>query len=642
MEMNSQENQIPLIAGPEDEDFLEDEARIVENDHGPFSDIMLLKQRPAHTAVFLQFVMRQHDPIPLLFFLCDDILKNDQHKSQEKRSLFFNQNAPVRASFPEEIEMHLRPLNDTHSDEDFLSAEEKTLKWATDIVVTQLEDYRKQRVMGLASFFGGDALTEVRQGSMRETADALQLFKSIHYEINTEDEKSNAVLKALEGYLKYRGILTEVIGKRRHLFNLKKNLTQRREREKEKEKEERKEREKEKEERKEREKEKEERKEREKARGQVSLLKDVLRPAHRSYLDEGYMSNVNHIVKKFEQPMQDKNESRGVSDSKLGHNTRLGRSESWKGYADVQRKVCHPGTTRSMSDIDLSTGRGTIQKQRPSLKLSRAEAVVPTFSDKLRFENNADLKVEAEASEWQANISRDVLKQLSNQAIKRQDVINELFHTERLHVKSLYVLKVLFRDNLVEKGVMEEALAESVFPHLASLLQQHGRISAMMRNMQQPGVIVGCIGDMLVEQFSGENAQQLQQAAAAFCSQQSASLETLKHNQKKDQKFQQVIQAAESNPHCRRLQLKDLLPEEMQRLTKYPLLLKKLAKYSSENAEDKTRSRQQQITAAQSLTMSTSPVREAENAFYLQGYQRKLDLSALQQKKIHHSLNTRI
>lgn len=37
-------------------------------------------------------------------------------------------------------------------------------------------------------------------------------------------------------------------------------------------------------------------------------------------------------------------------------------------------------------------------------------------------------------------------------------------------------------------------------------------------------------------------------------------------------------QDAESKPQCRRLQLKDIIPTEMQRLTKYPLLLENIAK----------------------------------------------------------------
>ena len=40
------------------------------------------------------------------------------------------------------------------------------------------------------------------------------------------------------------------------------------------------------------------------------------------------------------------------------------------------------------------------------------------------------------------------------------------------------------------------------------------------------------------------------------------------------------LQEAESNRLCRRLQLKDIIPAEMQRLTKYPLLLENIAKYT--------------------------------------------------------------
>lgn len=44
--------------------------------------------------------------------------------------------------------------------------------------------------------------------------------------------------------------------------------------------------------------------------------------------------------------------------------------------------------------------------------------------------------------------------------------------------------------------------------------------------------------------------------------------------------FLAVPQAAERNRLCRRLQLKDILPVEMLRFTKYPLLLDNIAKYT--------------------------------------------------------------
>lgn len=41
-----------------------------------------------------------------------------------------------------------------------------------------------------------------------------------------------------------------------------------------------------------------------------------------------------------------------------------------------------------------------------------------------------------------------------------------------------------------------------------------------------------------------------------------------------------LAQECEASPQCRRLQLKDLLVSEMLRLTKYPLLLDKIIKYT--------------------------------------------------------------
>ncbi|XP_048649823.1 rho guanine nucleotide exchange factor 12-like [Marmota marmota marmota] len=81
-------------------------------------------------------------------------------------------------------------------------------------------------------------------------------------------------------------------------------------------------------------------------------------------------------------------------------------------------------------------------------------------------------------------------------------------------------------------------------------------------------------------QFSGPGEEKLKHAAATFCSNQPFALEMIKSRQKKDSRFQTFVQDAESNPLCRRLQLKDIIPTQMQRLTKYPLLLDNIAKYT--------------------------------------------------------------
>lgn len=72
----------------------------------------------------------------------------------------------------------------------------------------------------------------------------------------------------------------------------------------------------------------------------------------------------------------------------------------------------------------------------------------------------------------------------------------------------------------------------------------------------------------------------MKEHAARFCCRQQIALEMLKERRRKDDNLQRGLNKAESHKACRRLQLKDLLPTALQRLTKYPLLFERLHKCS--------------------------------------------------------------
>lgn len=57
----------------------------------------------------------------------------------------------------------------------------------------------------------------------------------------------------------------------------------------------------------------------------------------------------------------------------------------------------------------------------------------------------------------------------------------------------------------------------------------------------------------------------------------------------KDDQLSRFLVEVECSPLCRKLQLKDMLPVEMQRLVKYPLLLETIAKYTREPSEEQTK-----------------------------------------------------
>lgn len=145
------------------------------------------------------------------------------------------------------------------------------------------------------------------------------------------------------------------------------------------------------------------------------------------------------------------------------------------------------------------------------------------------------------------------------------------------------------------------------------------------------GSLVSGIGDLLLSMFDGNAGDQLLEHAAQFCARQKIALEALKEKRRKDESLQRLLTKAESHKACRRLQLKDLLPTVLQRLTKYPLLFESLLKITSNIAPDNEKEAQA-IRRARELSRRildhvNQAVREAEDAHTLQTIQKRLDKS---------------
>ena len=192
----------------------------------------------------------------------------------------------------------------------------------------------------------------------------------------------------------------------------------------------------------------------------------------------------------------------------------------------------------------------------------------------------SDLEADADPPDWRHSLSEEALARLSSREMKRQDVINELFHTERSHVRSLKVLDVVFRRPLLDSYRMDRALVERLFPGLDDVLAVHQRYNTAMKAKVKAGFPVGDICDILSDMFLGENGDQLMVVSGQFTKSQGASIEELKRARARDPKLEQCLSERERNPACRRLDLMSILPCEHQRLVKYPLLLEQVRKYN--------------------------------------------------------------
>uniref|UniRef100_A0A665V9D4 Rho guanine nucleotide exchange factor 12 n=1 Tax=Echeneis naucrates TaxID=173247 RepID=A0A665V9D4_ECHNA len=250
----------------------------------------------------------------------------------------------------------------------------------------------------------------------------------------------------------------------------------------------------------------------------------------------------------------------------------------------------------------------------------------------VQSEDDQGTDSEHDPPNWQQLVGREVLAVLRPHEIKRQEVINELFYTERAHVRMLKVLDHVFYQKLSKEAILPLADIKNIFTNLEEILQLHVSILEQMAAIRKrnESSVIDQIGDDLLSWFSGGEEEKIKQAVGTFCSNQPFALEIIKTKQKKDSRFTSFIQEAESNRLCRRLQLKDIIPVEMLRLTKYPLLLDNIAKYT-DNTVEKDKVKQAADCCRKILNHVNQAVKESEDKQRLEDYQRRLDLSSLKQ-----------
>ncbi|XP_053468058.1 rho guanine nucleotide exchange factor 1b isoform X2 [Ictalurus furcatus] len=239
------------------------------------------------------------------------------------------------------------------------------------------------------------------------------------------------------------------------------------------------------------------------------------------------------------------------------------------------------------------------------------------------------LELEQDPPNWRELASSEVLSKLTKKETKRQEVINELFATEHAHVRMLSVLQTVFSRPLEREAIVDSTELATIFPSLDEIIEMHYAFYENLKKLrQEDNFVVKHISTPLLNRFNGSEGEWFQKLTARFCSRQSWTLVQIKNKQKKDPRFNAFILEAESKPQCRRLQLKDIIPIEMQRLTKYPLLLENIAK-STEDVVEKENIQQAAECCRKILNHVNEEVKYMENLLTLKDYQRRLDTSGL-------------
>ncbi|KAJ7990471.1 hypothetical protein DPEC_G00300660 [Dallia pectoralis] len=657
---------VSQIIGAEDEYFDSDQEQ-VNGQCSCFQSMELLKSRPAHLAAFLHHVVSQFDPAPLLCYLYADLCKQTNSKETRRvfmdfHTFFVDRAANLKVAVPEsmasDLDRRRTELIPEELNRQYIQMLQDTL--LTDIQ-RNLEDFRQKRSMGLT--VAEVELTRLdtervrdRVALERERSCAENIITKIEEVLlttqPTEEEKCTTMQYVILTYMKHLGVRVKEprsLESKRVRINflpmIKRSIKT----------------------------EKEGGEEKVKRTRFPSILGPQRRPSRVDPASVGKAvdSNKTRPQKQLSQPCLGALEhleagrlraSQSSDGSELTHSSLINASSSpnsaTNSYAsDGGSRDSESGGTPTSAISRLNEVAGDLDNlQYPSNMLfdytldqlqeeDRESGTLDGTPKAIRrLDGLGSAEVQSEDDQggtdsehdplnWQQLVGPDVLARLRPHEIKRQEVINELFYTERAHLRMLKVLDNIFYQKLTKEAILPPADIRNIFSNLEDIVQLHVSISEQMAAIRKrnESSVIDQIGDDLLSWFSGGKEEKIKQAVGTFCSNQPFALELIKSRQK-NSRFTSFMQEAESNRLCRRLQLKDIIPVEMQRLTKYPLLLDSIAKYSDDLAE-KEKVKRAADCCRKILNHVNQAVKESENKQRLEDYQRRLDLSSLKQSE---------
>ncbi|XP_048198101.1 rho guanine nucleotide exchange factor 18 isoform X1 [Perognathus longimembris pacificus] len=269
-----------------------------------------------------------------------------------------------------------------------------------------------------------------------------------------------------------------------------------------------------------------------------------------------------------------------------------------------------PQTTVSLAGTGLRLGSATGEMDEADsvfLKLKQAAddslSLTPSNADSvfledpytasLRSEIEADAH-EFEAESWSLAVDLAYAKKQKKEVVKRQDVLYELMQTEAHHVRTLKIMLKVYSRALQEELQFSSQAISRLFPCADDLLDMHGHFLARLKERRlealeegsEHNYVIQKIGDLLVQQFSGESGERMKEKYGVFCSGHNEAVSHYKLLLQQNKKFQNLIKKIGNFSIVRRLGVQECILLVTQRITKYPVLVERIIQNTEAGTED--------------------------------------------------------
>ncbi|KAJ8270493.1 hypothetical protein GJAV_G00115490 [Gymnothorax javanicus] len=237
------------------------------------------------------------------------------------------------------------------------------------------------------------------------------------------------------------------------------------------------------------------------------------------------------------------------------------------------------------------------------------------------------------SQQWCADLlSLDTMSPIER---KRQGYIHELIETEERYMEDLQLVLEVFHRPMAESGRLTEVELNMIFVNWKELITSNTKLLKALRVRKKTSgerMPVQMIGDILASELSH------MQAYIRFCSCQlnGAALLQLKTDQEPE--FKDFLKKIATDHRCKGMPLSSFLLKPMQRITRYPLLIKNILECTMESHIDNGQLKEALERAEELCLQVNEGVREKENSDRLEWIQAHVQCDGVIEHLIFNSL----
>ncbi|XP_065445995.1 intersectin-1 isoform X2 [Chrysemys picta bellii] len=237
------------------------------------------------------------------------------------------------------------------------------------------------------------------------------------------------------------------------------------------------------------------------------------------------------------------------------------------------------------------------------------------------------------SQQWCADLH--LLDMLTPTERKRQGYIHELIVTEENYVNDLQLVTEIFQKPLMESELLTEKEVAMIFVNWKELIMCNIKLLKALRvrkKMSGERMPVKMIGDILTAQLPH------MQPYIRFCSCQLNGAALIQQKTDEVPEFKDFVKRLAMDPRCKGMPLSSFLLKPMQRVTRYPLIIKNIIENTPENHPDHSHLKHALEKAEELCSQVNEGVREKENSDRLEWIQAHVQCEGLSEQLVFNSV----